>query len=150
MGCLGLREPPGNKLPDLFTRRHGEFFGFARERVGVDYPFKASDYDPSKPITRLLNPESADNIVYTERGTLHCICPQIGEQRDLAFQGFEASRNTLKYRCSAAAYDFDCEGKAQCLKNADSDAEHYGRTVRINLKSADRRIFVPTPHGSPA
>ena len=110
----------------------------------------APDYDPSKPITRPLNTETVDNITYTERGSLHCICPQTGEQRDLAFHGFEVARNTLKYRCPAAAYGFDCHGKAQCLDNADSEAEHYGRTVRINLNSVDRRIFVPTPHGSPA
>ncbi|WPL19660.1 hypothetical protein Thiowin_04797 [Thiorhodovibrio winogradskyi] len=31
------------------------------------------DYDPCKPITRPLNPQRADTIVYTEKGSLHCI-----------------------------------------------------------------------------
>lgn len=53
------------------------------------------DYDPSKPITRPLDPARADTIVHTEKGALHCICPVTKEQRDLAFQGFEADRNTL-------------------------------------------------------
>ena len=26
----------------------------------------------------------------------------------------------------------------------------YGRSVRINITKADRRIFTPTPHGSPS
>lgn len=54
------------------------------------------DYDPAKPVTRPLDPERADTLVYTEKGAVHCVCPVSGEQRDLAFQGFEADRNTLK------------------------------------------------------
>ena len=34
------------------------------------------DYDPTKPITRALNPGKVDTIVHTEKGSLHCICPQ--------------------------------------------------------------------------
>ncbi|MEW7976279.1 MAG: hypothetical protein AB2814_02140 [Candidatus Sedimenticola endophacoides] len=59
---------------------------------------QAPDYDPSRPITRPLNAKSTDTIVYTEKGSVHCICPATGEQRDLAFQGFEADRDALKYR----------------------------------------------------
>ncbi len=28
-----------------------------------------------------LHPERVDTIVYTEKGTVHCICPATGEQR---------------------------------------------------------------------
>lgn len=108
------------------------------------------DYDPAKPITRALDPERADTIVYTEKGTLHCVCPATGEQRDLAFQGFEADRNTLKYRCPAAAYGLECQGQAQCHQAGDVNPGAYGRIVRIKLEAHDRRIFVPTPHGSPS
>ncbi|WP_236848792.1 transposase [Candidatus Thiodictyon syntrophicum] len=69
------------------------------------------DYDPGKPITRPLFPARVDTIVHTEKGSVHCICPQTGEQRDLAFQGFEADRNALKYRCPAAAYGLECQGR---------------------------------------
>ena len=41
--------------------------------------------------------------IKTEKGNVHCICALTGEQRDLAFQGFESNRNCLKYRCSATA-----------------------------------------------
>jgi len=74
----------------------------------------AADYDATQPITRALFADRADTIVYTERGTVHCICPNTQEQRDMAFQGFEAERGTLKYRCPAAAYGLNCEGIAQC------------------------------------
>ena len=108
------------------------------------------DYDPTQPITRPLFPDRVDSIVHTEKGTAHCICPATGEMRDLAFQGFEADRNTLKYRCPAAAYGFDCLGKCQCHAAAQVHAGDYGRIVRIDITQQDRRIFVPTPHNSPS
>jgi hypothetical protein len=109
-----------------------------------------ADYDPSQPITRPLYPERADTLVYTEKGSVHCICPHTGEQRDLAFQGFESDRNALKYRCPAAAYGLECEGRAQCHQAGAVNPGDYGRIVRIGLEDHDRRIFVPTPHGSPS
>ena len=76
------------------------------------------------------------------------MCPQTGEQRDLVFQGFESDRNTLKYRCPAAAYGLECEGRAQCHQAGEVNPGEYGRIARIGLADHDRRIFVPTPHGS--
>ena len=108
------------------------------------------DYDPSKPITRPLFPARVDTIVHTEKGSVHCLCPQTGEQRDLAFQGFEADRNALKYRCPAAAYGLDCQGRERCHQAGGVTPGEYGRIVRIRLDDHDRRIFVPTPHGSPS
>ena len=37
----------------------------------------------------------------------------------------------------------------QCLKNGESQTGDYGRIVRIPLQQANRRIFTPTPWGSP-
>ena len=108
------------------------------------------DYDPGKPITRPLFPQRVDTIVHTEKGSVHCICPHTGEQRDLAFQGFEADRKALKYRCPAAAYGLDCQGREQCHQAGGVTPGEYGRIVRISLDDHDRRIFVPTPHGSPS
>ena len=59
-------------------------------------------FDPSSTIPRPLFPDRADTIVHTEMGNVRCCCPQTGEVRDLIFQGFEADRDTLKYRCPAA------------------------------------------------
>jgi hypothetical protein len=97
-------------------------------------------------------------VVYTEKGTLHCICLATGTQRDLAFQGFEADRNTLKYRCPAAAYGLDCQSQAQAQAQAQAQCHaagqvnsgDYGCIVRIDITEQNRRTFVPTPHGSPA
>jgi hypothetical protein len=107
-------------------------------------------YDPDKPITRPLYPERADSIVYTEKGTLHCICPVTGEQRDMAFHGFETDRNTLKYRCTAAVNGLDCKGREQCARYGEVNPGQYGRIVRINITNHNRRIFTPIPYGSPS
>lgn len=111
---------------------------------------QAPDYDPRQPITRPLDPTRADTIIHTEKGQVSCVCPETGEQRPLAFQGFEAERNTLKYRCPAAAYGFDCAGKDACHRAGGVNPGDYGRIVRIDITDQDRRIFVPTPHGSPS
>lgn len=108
------------------------------------------DYDPTRPITRALYPERADNIIHSEKGQVSCVCPHSGESRDLAFQGFERDRNTLKYRCPAAAYGFTCAGREACYRNAGVQAGDYGRIIRIDITEQDRRIFTPTPYGSPS
>ena len=88
--------------------------------------------------------------MHTEKGSVHCICPLSGEQRDLAFQGFESDRNCLKCRCPAAAYELECEGREQCHHAGGVDPGEYGRIVRIRLDEHNRRIFVPTPYDSPS
>jgi hypothetical protein len=72
-------------------------------------------YDPSKPVTRSLFPDRVDTIVYTEKGSGFTTLrldksglpgrneAEPGIQRDLAFQGFEDSRNTLKYLSGRSA-----------------------------------------------
>jgi hypothetical protein len=76
--------------------------------------------------------------------------PDHREQRDLAFQGFEADRDTLKYRCPAAAYGLHCQGQAECHRAGGVESGEYGRIVRIKITEQDRRLFTPTPHGSPS
>ena len=68
----------------------------------------------------------------------------------MAFQDFEADRGTLKYRCPAAAYGLECKGREACLRDAGSKAGDYGRVVRVDLATHDRRMFTPTPWGSPS
>ena len=111
------------------------------------------DYDPKKPITRPLFPDRADIVVHDERGRVSCVCPETGEVRAMAFQGFEADRGrcgTLKYRCPAAAFDFQCTGRRACHRAGGVKPGDYGRILRIDLDSHDRRIFTPTPWGSPS
>lgn len=106
-------------------------------------------YDPHKPITRPLFPHRADTIVYTEKGDVLCVCPSTGEQRDMAFTGYEKDRESLKYRCPAAAYGYACAGRAECDAMAPGNPGTFGRIVRVPLKT-DYRIFIPTPRSSPS
>lgn len=108
------------------------------------------DYDPSKVVTRALDPNGTDNIIHTEKGEVFCVCPASQEQRPLAFHGFESDRNTLKYRCPAAAYNFTCQGREECYRSANIKDSQYGRIVRIDITEQNRRIFTPTPFGSPS
>ena len=94
--------------------------------------------------TRLLDDCEADNVVYDEKGQVYCFCPRTAEQRELAYQGFEKDRQGLKYRCPAAAYQFECQGRRDCGPGHFSE---YGRVVRIPLET-DRRIFTPLARSS--
>lgn len=87
-----------------------------------------------------------DVFCYDESGKIYCSCPseQRGEDelRELAFVGFEAERDTLKYRCPAAAFGFECKGRAECEKLSPIGVGDFGRVVRVPLE-LDRRIFTP-------
>ena len=107
------------------------------------------NYDPQKPILRMLNDGKAiDNILYAENGTVVCRCPTSSIEREMCFMGYEKDRGTLKYRCPAKAGDYECSGQLQCLEYGNSKAHQYGRTVRIKLDEMNRRIFTPTPRNT--
>ena len=89
--------------------------------------------------TRLLDPGCADNIVYDEVGAVYCICPKTGEQRPMAYGGFEKDRMALKYICPVRAYGLTCSGADQC--------GHAMKSERISLE-IDRRIFTPVARSS--
>ena len=118
---------------------------------------KEGGYDPKARVTRPLYPDRADNIVYDEAGRLYCHEPQSAQSdidakpatvRQMVYFGHDKQRGSLKFRCPAAVYDLECAGKAQCLENAGSKAERYGRTVRVPLQGSNRRIFKPIMKGS--
>jgi len=93
-----------------------------------------------------LFPERYDVFSYDESGKVYCTCPSErrgqDELREMAFVGFEKDRNTLKYRCPAAAFDFECKGRAECEKLSPVGVGDFGRVVRVPLE-LDRRIFTP-------
>lgn len=41
----------------------------------------------------------SENVLYDYRGTVTCVCPHTGTERHMPYGGFEADRQTLKYRC---------------------------------------------------
>jgi hypothetical protein len=89
--------------------------------------------------TRLLDSGCADNIVYDEVGTVYCICPKTGEERPMAYGGFEKDRMALKYICPVRAYGLRCSGSPEC--------GHAMKSERISLE-IDRRIFTPVARSS--
>lgn len=95
--------------------------------------------------TKCLYPDRADTIVYDYRCNVFCVCPVTGEKRDMAFRGFENDRQSLKYRCPAAHFGFECKGRGVCGPSAC----RYGRIVRIPLET-DPRVFTPLARSSEA
>jgi hypothetical protein len=81
---------------------------------------------------------NTENVVYDYRGTVSCVCPRSEKLRDMAYGGFEQSRETLKYRCPARHYGYRCAGMDACP---------ITHSVRIPL-SVDRRVFTPLPRSS--
>lgn len=86
--------------------------------------------------TRLLDGQT--NVVYDYRGTVYCYCPASGDRRAMAYGGFEAKRNTLKYRCPARHYGIKCKGLKGC---------RVGGSIRIHLNE-ERRVFTPLARSS--
>jgi hypothetical protein len=74
-----------------------------------------------------------ENVVYDFKGTVRCVCPRQGKEREMGYGGFEKERNTHKYRCPARHYGYECAGMEGCS---------ITHSVRIPL-STDRRVFTP-------
>lgn len=86
--------------------------------------------------TKLVDGQT--NVVYDYQGNVYCYCPMTGERRQMAYGGFEKGRRTLKYRCPALHYGFECKGCNRCGVSG---------AVRIKL-SQDRRVFTPLARSS--
>jgi len=86
--------------------------------------------------TRVL--EGKENVVYDYKGTVFCVCPETGVQREMAVGGFEKDRNTLKKLCPGKQYGTACKGEAKCP---------VAQGIRIPL-TEDRRIFTPIDRSS--
>jgi len=82
------------------------------------------------------------NVVYDYEGRVTCLCPrtvaaakagEVDRRREMAFGGFEKDRSTLRYRCPARQYGYECPGADRCQAKTG---------VRIKL-DVDRRVFTP-------
>ena len=78
------------------------------------------------------------NVVYSFDGKVFCENPNGDERREMAYGGFEKKRQTLKYRCPARHYGYECSGERWC---------GVGMALRIPLKE-DRRVFTPLARSS--
>lgn len=105
--------------------------------------------EPERP--RPLYPERVDTVFFTEGGEVLCRCWDGRDtERDnyaaMHYEGFEADRGTLKYRCPAKARGLRCTQRDLCLAGC---AAARGRIVRVPLE-LDRRIFTPLARDSKA
>jgi hypothetical protein len=82
--------------------------------------------------------EGMDNVVYNYKGDVFCVCPATGVQREMAYGGFEQDRESLKYRCPALQYGYECAGAGKC---------EVGCAVRIP-RAEDPRVFTPLARSS--
>jgi hypothetical protein len=84
------------------------------------------------------------NVVYDEAGTLYCYNrtsdPMVRHQ--MAYIGYEPSRETIKYRCPARHEGWSCPHDAVC--NA---GKAYGKTIRVK-REIDFRRFPPIPRAT--
>jgi Transposase DDE domain len=102
-------------------------------------------------LPRPLYPERVDTLFYTESGGVVCRRrDEKPEEKDnytpMVYEGFEADRKCLKYRCPAAVKGWPCSQRDLCHGGAHTE---HGRIVRIPLDT-DRRTFVPLPRHTPS
>jgi hypothetical protein len=146
--------PQAHKLLDRLKARHPAVLEACRAWLGD------KGYDDGKMIRRLWDDDGIRpvidikamwkepdetrvlpgrrRIVYNQQGEVFCHCPKTGACRRMAYGGFEAGRETQKFRCPAAHYGLECAGRATC---------EVRRSVRVPL-AVDRRIFTPLARAS--
>jgi IS5 family transposase len=102
-------------------------------------------------VPRPLYPDRVDTIFHTEHGEVLCRCRDgAPKERDnyspMAYEGFEADRMTLKYRCPARAHGMACAQQDLCNQGCQPP---HGRIVRVPLDT-NRRSFTPLARDSKA
>jgi hypothetical protein len=97
-----------------------------------------------EPERMLPGHDGNSNIVYDEAGTIYCYdrTSQPIVRHPMAFNGYEAERGTLKYRCPARHEGWTCPHDAVC-----NEGKEYGRTLRVKCE-IDLRRFPPIPRAT--
>ena len=101
--------------------------------------------DLAKGAHKPLDEKHSDTIYIAPDGEVCCrhdpFNKDVGKQFcAMQFCGYESDRDTLKFRCPAAAFGLECKNKDAC-RSATKDSGH-GRTIRIALDE-DPRLFLP-------
>jgi hypothetical protein len=93
---------------------------------------------------KLPGHDGNSNIVYDEAGTVHCydLASDPPVRHQMAYVGYEPSRETLKYRCPAMHEGWECPMASVC--NA---GKKYGLTVRVK-REIDLRRFPAVPRAT--
>jgi IS5 family transposase len=96
---------------------------------------------------RPLDEQRSDTVYFGPTGEVSCRIDPLEPDPAKAYaamqyQGFEPTRNTLKFRCPAAAFGLECRNRDACQCIPRVREGQYGRVVRVPLER-DRRIFMP-------
>jgi len=146
--------PVAHKLLERTAKRHSELIKSTKYLSGdkgvddgklIKKLWDEYDIKPIIDIRNLWKDHDAtkvvpgqSNVVYNYKGVVSCHCPKQNKVREMAFGGFEKDRATLKYRCPAKHYGYECRGMEKCAVKT---------SVRIPL-DVDRRVFTPVAHSS--
>ena len=96
---------------------------------------------------KALDPTRHDTIYIGPRGEILCHIKPFESERaeafvEMQYMGFEKDRETLKFRCPAAAYGMECKNRDACRCSFRVKNGTYGRVVRVPL-DRDRRLLLP-------
>jgi hypothetical protein len=105
--------------------------------------FSSTPEGPMRP----LDARSHDTIYFDPTGRVCCktrpfAADDGARYTPMQFMGFEADRQSLKFRCPAAALGAACDNRAACACRPSVRDGAWGRVVRVPLER-DRRIFLP-------
>jgi hypothetical protein len=97
--------------------------------------------DPERPLPGDRYPL---HLVHDEAGTVYCydtvsVTPM---RHRMAYVGYEAQRDSVRYRCPALHEGWDCPSQSKC-----SAGRSYGLTVRVPC-AVDLRRFPPIPRAT--
>ena len=94
---------------------------------------------------RPLDPQRHDTIYLGPTGELLCKVDPFQKQKDkrfapMQYMGYEQDRQTLKFRCPAAAWGVECRNREACRASIAARQGDWGRIVRVPLQT-DPRLF---------
>lgn len=99
-----------------------------------------------------LDPQRHDTIYLSATGQVACkvrpFDPDPAQAyAPMQFTGYEKDRDTLKFRCPAAAYGIACHNRAACRCRPTVRDGRWGRTVRVP-RQRDTRTLLPIHYHS--
>ena len=77
-------------------------------------------------------------VYYDDMGRVYCYCPWTATKREMAFDGYDKTRDCLCYKCPAKAYGIECKGAIDCPVK-----------TKVRIKRAiNPRVFTKTARNS--
>ena len=57
------------------------------------------------------------NVYYDDLGHVYCYSPWTAEKREMAYDGYDKTREAHSYKCPVKAYGIECKGCEECPVN---------------------------------